>query len=52
MVREYKEMVELLIANGSKVNYRDKDGTTSLGCAVWQGYEEIADLLRMQGAIE
>jgi ankyrin repeat protein len=45
-------MVELLIANGSKVNPKDKDGTTPLSCVVWQGYEEIAELLRTQGAVE
>jgi len=45
-------MIELLIANGSKVNSKDKDGITPLSCAIWQDYTEIAELLRMRGAVE
>lgn len=42
-------MAELLIAHGADVNVKDLDGTTPLGLAVKEGYEELAELLRQHG---
>ena len=41
-----REIVELLIAKGAKVNAKNEEGKTPLDIAVDRGYTEIAELLR------
>ena len=45
----YKEMVELLIAEGADVNTKGYRGTTPLDDAIQQKRTETADLLRKHG---
>ena len=45
-----KDMVELLISKGAKVNARDTSGNTPLDYATKYGYTEVAELLRRHGA--
>ena len=46
----HKEVVELLIANGAKVNGKtDDDGYTPLDLAIKNKREKIVDLLRKHG---
>ena len=48
--RNYKEIVELLIAKGADVNVKDKFGGTPLHDAAHRGRKEIAELLIDNGA--
>ena len=41
---------ELLAADNSLVNARDKDGSTPLHCATWKGRQEVVALLIKAGA--
>jgi ankyrin repeat protein len=47
----YRDVVEVLIANGADVNVADKKGTP-LAWAIHTGHPEIASLLRQHGAHE
>jgi len=46
----HREIVELLIANGSDVNSRDSSGKSSLHDAALGGHKEIVELLIIKGA--
>jgi ankyrin repeat protein len=50
-VRHDKEIVELLISSGADVNAQVGDHT-ALTEASWNGYEDIVELLRSNGAME
>ena len=45
----YKEIVDLLIAQGAEINARDNDGQTALDQATWSDNGETAALLRKHG---
>ena len=45
----YKEIVDVLIANGAEINTRDNDGRTALDQATWSDKGETAALLRKHG---
>ena len=46
----HKEIVELLIANGTDVNSRDSTSKSSLHDAALEGHKEIVELLIIKGA--
>ena len=46
----HREIVELLIANGTDVNSRDSTGKSSLHDAALEGHKEIVELLIIKGA--
>ena len=46
----HREIVELLIANGSDVNSRDSSGKSSLHDAALEGHKAAAELLIAKGA--
>jgi len=46
---KYKEIVDVLIANGAEINARDNDGRTALDQATWSGKGGTAALLRKHG---
>jgi ankyrin repeat protein len=48
----HKDVVELLIAKGNKVNVKTKTGKTPLDLAKENGHQEIVELLRRHGAKE
>ena len=45
----YKEIVDLLVAQGAEINARDNDGQTALDQATWSGKGGTAALLRKHG---
>ncbi|MCG7852819.1 MAG: ankyrin repeat domain-containing protein, partial [Methanosarcinaceae archaeon] len=47
-----KNLVELLISNGANVNARDGSGKTPLWYAKEEGYADIVEILRKNGAME
>lgn len=48
--RHEPKLVRLLIDNGAEVNVVNRAGSTPLGVATEQGYEDIAEMLRQAGA--
>ena len=46
----YREVAEFLLAQGVKVNARDKNGDTALYWADWVNYRHIVSLLTENGA--
>jgi ankyrin repeat protein len=48
-LKGYKEIAELLIAEGADVNANDDDGDTPLDYAIGENHTETADLLRKHG---
>ncbi len=47
-----KDIAKLLITNGANVNAKDKKGQTPLSLAIWEGRDDMAKLLRKNGAVE
>ena len=47
--QSHKEVVELLIINGAKVNIRNASGMTPLDWCIIKNQSETADLLRKHG---
>ena len=43
-------LVSLLLKNGARVNFKDKDGCTALQCASENGHPEVVKLLHDYGA--
>lgn len=52
VIRDEKDMVELLLAKKANVNTKDVDGDTALDEAVEQGNKEIVEILRKHGGKE
>jgi ankyrin repeat protein len=48
----YKDLTELLLARGAKINEKNSEGDTPLNLAIYNHHATVAALLRAHGAKE